>query len=131
MSNCRPLGHTGKMASYFTSNVLGLIIWKHMHGITWVRNTSLNIEKNPKDTAEFLSYEEYVKMNEPELWQMMTKGSLINYNDLNVFYTNLKHEHKELGTWNAKLTSKSGIYERHFNILEQMGFNFSEETRKK
>ena len=48
-----PLVSTGKMASCFTKNVRGLIIWKHMHGIVWVLNTLLNIEKNPKDVANF------------------------------------------------------------------------------
>ena len=62
------LGCTGKTESSFMNNVLGLIIWKHMHGIAWVRNTLLNIEKNPKDVANVSSYKEYVKMNEPELW---------------------------------------------------------------
>ena len=70
-------------------------------------------------------------MNEPELWQMMKKGKPINYSGLNAFRKNLEHKHKEFGTWNAKSSSKSGIYERHFNLLERTGFNFSEETRKK
>ena len=102
MPNCRPLGSIGKMASSFTNNVLGLIIWKYMYGIAWVRNTSLNIEKNPKDVADVLSYEEYVIMNEPALLQMMTKGKPINYSGINAFCTNLKDTHKELGTWSAK-----------------------------
>ena len=88
-----------------------------MHGIAWVRSTSLNIEKNQKDVANFLSYEEYIQMNEPELWQMMSKGKSHNYSGINTFCTNLKHKHKEFGTWNAKLSSKSGICERYFNLL--------------
>ena len=31
-----PGGHTQKRDSSFTSNFLGLIIWKQMHGIAWV-----------------------------------------------------------------------------------------------
>ena len=93
-----------------------------MHVIAWAQNTSTNIEKNPKDVAVFLSYEEYVKMNEPELWQMMTKGKPVKYSSLNSFCINLKHKHKEFGTWNAKSSSKSGIYERRLNLLERMGF---------
>ena len=56
-----------------------------MRIITWVRKTSLNIEKNPKDVANYLSYEEYIKMSEPELCQMMTKGKPMNYSGLNSF----------------------------------------------
>ena len=96
-----------------------------------MRNISLNIEKNPKDVVDFLSYEEYVKMNEPELWKIMIKGNPINYSSLNVFCTNFKRKHKEFGTWNAKLSSKSGIYEMYFNLLERVGFSFSEETENK
>ena len=70
-------------------------------------------------------------MNEPELWHMMTKGKPIKYSGLNAFCTNLKHKHKDFGTWNAKLSSKSGAYERHFKLLKRMGFNFSDEMRKK
>ena len=102
-----------------------------MNDIAWMKNTSLNIKKNTKDVADFLSYEEYVKMNEPKLWQMMTKGKPVNYSGLNTFCTHLKHKYKDFGTWNTKLSSKSRIYERHFNLLERIGFNFSEETRKK
>ena len=97
-----PLGCTDKITISFANNVHGLVIWKHMHGIAWTRNTSLNAEKNPKDVADFLSYEEYVKMNEPESWQIMTKGKPIDYSGLNAFRTNLKHNHKDFGTWNAK-----------------------------
>ena len=125
-----PLSRTGKTAP-FTNNVIGLIIWKYIHGIVWVQYTSLNIENNPKDVANFLSYEEYVKMNEPELWHMTTKGKPINYSGLNAFCTNLKHKHKEFGTWNAKSISKYGIYERYSNLLERLGFNFSDNMRKK
>ena len=46
---------------------MGLIIWKHMHGIICVKNTSFNIENNPLDVVDFLGYEEYIKSTVPEL----------------------------------------------------------------
>ena len=52
MPNC-PGGCIGKIDSSFTNNLLGFIIWKHMHGIVWVKTTSLNIEKNLIDVDDF------------------------------------------------------------------------------
>ena len=131
MPSYLPAGCTGKIASYLIKNLLGLIIWKRMYGIAWVRNTSLNIEKTPLDVADFLGYNEYIKIAEPESWQQITKSKPISYSDLNAFCTNLIHNNKKFGTWNSKFTSKSGIYEKHLNLLHQMEFNFSERTNRK
>ena len=101
-----------------------------MHGIPWVKNISLNIEKNPLDVADFLGYEEHVKTAESELWQQITKEKQMNYSGLDALCTNLKYNHKGFGTWNAKSTSKSGIYEKNFTVLQHADSNFSEETTR-
>ena len=60
-------GHTGKMDRFFTTNLLVLIILKHVHGIPWVENMPLNIEKNPLDAIDCIGYEEHIKSTLPKL----------------------------------------------------------------
>ena len=88
-----------------------------MHVIQWVKNTLLNIENNPLDVANFLGYEEHIKLTVPELWQQIIKSKPINYSGVNALCTNLKHKNKEFGTWNSKSTSKPGIYDKWNLVL--------------
>ena len=56
-----PGGRTGKADSLLTNNLLGLIIWKHMYGIPWVKNILLDIGKNPLDVTTFTGYKDHIE----------------------------------------------------------------------
>ena len=127
MPNLKGSTRVGKTDSTWHRNFLGLLIWKHMTGEMWVKTTSLDPDKSGQNVVEFEGFENHLRLQDPKLMKQMIGNVRINYSGLESFCTNTKHLHRKEGTWNAKSTSKNGLFEPHYKLMRRCGFPFVEE----
>jgi hypothetical protein len=124
MPNLKGIPRNGKSDKSFNSNVLGLLIWRHMCGVFWVKTTSLHPEKGSHRIEELEGFEQYLWDNQAELMSQMTGNVRIKASSLNSFCTNTKHSYSKHGLWNAQSSRREGVFEPHYNFMVKFSFPF-------
>lgn len=106
----------------FNSNFLGLLIVNHMNNQPWVPKKTFT---DPNMAARFIAYERVIQHGEPSLYKQITNGKPIRFISLNNFCVNTRHSAK-VGLWDQESSSKAGLYTKHYEILNKIGFPFSD-----
>ena len=106
----------------FNSNFLGLLIVNHMNDNFWVPK---KLFSDPNFAARFMAYERIIMHGEPTLYRQITNGKPIRHMSLNNFCVNVKHNAK-VCLWDQESSSKAGLFKKHHDILNKIGFPFAD-----
>ena len=106
----------------FNSNFLGLLIVEFMTDQPWVPK---NLFSDPNTCARFNAFERAIKEGKPKLYQQITNGKPIRFTSLNNFCVNTRHK-AGVALWNQESSSKAGLYQKHYDILDKIGFPFKD-----
>ena len=125
MVNFKGTIRNGKGNCTFLHNYFGLTLWQYISGKCWVKHNQLNIHANQWDCNRLNSLCDRFLYAEPDLGRKLL-GSLRNVdtNKLTSFCSTTRNKHKVHGTYDSESDSKDGIYEKHYELLSKIGFEW-------
>ena len=109
------------MNTSFLHNFLGLCMWGHISdGYIWMKRSDLG---NDLKISVLHATIDVFKEGNPVLFRalMCTKGEKINPNTVLSWCGNTRHLMK-LGSYNVKSSECVGLYEKHVELLNMVGF---------
>ena len=125
MVNFKGAIRNGKGNSTFLHNYFGITLWQYLSGKCWVKHNQLHMHANQWDCNRLISLCKTFLHAEPILGRKLL-GSLphVDTNKLTSFCSTTRNKNKVHGTYDSESDSKDGIYEKHYELLSEIGFEW-------